>query len=368
MNILYVITKADRGGAQQHVRDLAIEFKKKGNHVTVAIGENHGWLIDELREQSVHVEHVRLKRTWNPLVFFRYLFDLAHVIRRTQPDVVHFHSSHVLIGTWIIRFFSRARSIVTIHGLSILYPGAARRSVQDLYALFLKMVLLCADQVICVCEFDRDQLVSRKLVRPGHVTIVHNGIDSPRYLSQTEARQQLGINENAIVIGALGRFSYPKNLTLLINAFYTWNHPTALLCLIGSGPEEIALKQHARDLGLSERVLFRQGDATLLKAFSCFVLSSRYEGFPYVLLEAAFAEVPIITTNVGGVSELIEQNKTGWLVPSGDAESLTIALQDFVSRSQDASVYSVAARTCVESQFTKALMMQKIEKVYHVSI
>ncbi len=365
MNILYVITKSERGGAQQHVLDLAVGFASRGNQVTVAIGEQNGWLHEQLHQKKIPIEHVRLIRTWNPLFCFLYLFDLSKVIRQTRPDVIHFHSSHALVGTWLTRcFFPSIKSVVTIHGLSILHPGTVAQWKQHLYAFFLKTDLRCADQVICVCGFDRDTLVKQNLVDLKRTMIIHNGIAVPNFLSKEEARAKLGLNRDIITIGTLARFSYQKNISFLIEAFAKWNHPSVILCLIGNGSEENVLKQRVIDLHLQDRVVFVQGDATLLKACSLFVLSSRYEGFPYVLLEAAQAEVPIIATNVGGVSELIEQNKTGWLIPSGDVNALVSAIQTVVSDPNRSDLCAQAAAERVRVQFTTSKMIQKIEELY----
>lgn len=366
MNILYVITKSERGGAQQHVRDLAIGFHKAGHDVRVAIGEKDGWLSSELRAQSVPVESTRLLHSWNPFVFVIYLFDLFRVIQRVHPDTVHFHSSHTLVGTWIIRLcFPRVRSVVTIHGLSLLYPGVAKKSVQRVYRYFIKIVLACADQVICVCVFDRDILCRMNLVRSDRVIVIHNGIDTPLFLSKTEARSKIGLPQDVIVIGTLARFSFQKNISFLIDAFAAWNHPTARLCLIGSGPEELLLKQRVREKQIEDRVVFHQGDATLLKAFSVYVLSSRYEGFPYTLLEAALADVPIVATDVGGVSELIEQNKTGWLLPSEDRKALIHALQKVISLdAQEIHTCVQQAHAVVQTTFTRERCLEEVFSTY----
>lgn len=369
MNILFVITKSSRGGAQQHVRDLAIGCALSGDSVTVAIGETSGWLMEELGAYAVAIAHVRLQRTWNPWTFILYTVDLVRLVRRTHPDVVHFHSSHTLIGTWVLHlFFSRVQSVVTLHGLSLLYQNAASLWKRRLYLVFLTVVLVHADQVICVCEYDRDLLLQFRQIRSDRVSVVYNGVDAPIFLSQMEARARIGLQQDSVVIGTLARFSFQKNIACIIDAFACLNDSAAQLCLIGSGPEESALRQLVQDLHLEDRVVFAEGNATLLKAFSVFVLSSRYEGFPYVLLEAALAEIPIIATRVGGVEELIEDDQTGKLIPSGDVQALADAIKRVVSETELFCRYAKNARERVESAFTKKRMMQEIDRVYRAII
>ena len=365
MNILYVITKSSYGGAQQHVRDLAIGSDLNGDSVMIATGEMSGWLADELMAHAIAITHVRLQRTWNPWMFMLYMVDLVHLVRRTQPDVVHFHSSHTLIGTWVLHlFFSRIQSVVTLHGLSLLYQNAAPMWKRRLYLLFLKVVLINADQIICVCEYDRDLLLQLRLIRSDRVSVIHNGVDAPVFLSQMEACARIGLQPDSIVIGTLARFSFQKNISLIIDAFARLNDPVVQLCLIGSGPEEPALKQLVRDLHLADRVVFLEGNATLLKVFSVFVLSSRYEGFPYTLLEAAHAEVPIIATNVGGVSECIQSGVTGTLIPSGDVDALVHAIQDYLLNRKKYLRMGKQASDYVQETFTRENCVNKVRSIY----
>lgn len=364
MRILYVITQSERGGAQQHVRDLAIGMREQGNAVAVAIG-TEGWLQDELNDRGIQTERIRLRRTWNPIIFLEYLIDLYVLIKKSKPDFVHFHSSHTLIGTWAVRMcFPSVKSVITLHGLSILYPSATSWVKQWVYVCFLKTVLTCADVVVCVCLFDQRELIRLNLVRRDKSVVIYNGIIPPSFLPQSEARNKLGLGKDQIVIGTLGRFVFQKNAELLVRAFSNVKDKTSQLCLIGHGPQKRALKVLVQQLDLGDRVFFHEGDATLLKAFSFFVLPSRFEGFPYVLLEAALAEVPIVATRVGGVTELIEDNVTGYLVTSNDVDHLTRSVEDALAHPENTLRRVLAAKKRVQDSFSLSRMVKNIEAVY----
>jgi len=363
MNILYVITKAERGGAQQHVRDLAISFKRE-HHIHVAIGESTGWLYEEMRREGIATSHIALKRGWNPFSFFGFARRLSKLMWQEQPDIVHFHSSHTIIGAWFVKlFFHPAKSVVTLHGLSLLADPSSRPSVAKwIYQMYLSVSLRAADKVICVS--DADVVIAKKIFPSISFQKVHNGIGTPTFLSRTEARERLELPQDAFVVGTLGRFAYPKNQSFLLAAFSKWQNKNAILCLIGNGPDRDRLILDAKNVGVFDRVVFADGDATHVPAFDLFVLPSQFEGLPYVLLEAALAHIPIIATNVGGVSELITHKKTGLLVRTDDVVGLTNAIDELAAHEQSMRVYADAAFEFVATHFSCTQMCQETEQVY----
>lgn len=388
MKILYLITKAERGGAQQHVRDLAIAFfhsSAGGRYqVTVAIGEPSGWLYDELHREGIVTKYVPLKRGWNPFSFFTFAIHLSRLIWHTQPDIVHFHSSHTLLGAWIVKlFFYPAKSVITLHGLSLLadnsatggvphlrrgFGGQARPRFQSflkwIYKIYISLSLRSADEVICVCA--ADAVIIKKMFTSVSLHVIHNGIDAPKFSSRIDARKQLGLSPDDFVIGTLGRLAYPKNQEMLLNAFSKIQNRQAVLCLIGEGFNHDRLVLQATELGVRNLVVFAHGDATLLSAFDIFVLPSRFEGLPYVLLEAAWAGLPVIATQVGGISELIENNLTGRLIPPDDTDTLVRSLNEIMNDKKMRDGFGRALFDVMSSNpsFSKQGMSVEIKKIY----
>ena len=114
----------------------------------------------------------------------------------------------------------------------------------------------------------------------------------------------------------------------------------------------------------SRQNLFANGDATFLMAFDVFVLPSRFEGFPYVLLEAAWARLPIIATNVGGVCEFIVNKKTGILIETDDVVGIVNVIDEFIAHPETTRLYADAANQLVTSDFSCVQMCEKTERVY----
>jgi len=142
------------------------------------------------------------------------------------------------------------------------------------------------------------------------------------------AELQLGANE--ICIGFVGRLSAQKSVHRLISAFAMASHDHAglRLVIVGDGPDRVELEALATDLKIAEQVMFagsRNGVAAMA-AFDIFALPSRYEAFPYVLLEAASQGLPIVMTETGGARSVVKHEKNGFVVPQDENETLAACL------------------------------------------
>src|SRR5690606_29393466 len=154
------------------------------------------------------------------------------------------------------------------------------------------------------------------------IAVIPNGIAPPHLRESTAVRDDLGLTADAIVVGFVGRLFAQKAPHVLLKAFSQCadRHPRAILAIVGDGPLRQSLEDLAIQLEISDRVrwLGAQNGQQSMPAFDVFVLSSHYEGMPYVLLEAAHAGLPIIATNVSGVSSIVRDQENGFVVPPGD--------------------------------------------------
>lgn len=365
--ILYVITHGNRGGAQTHVRSLAIGAASAGHEVVVGMG-THGWLQEELEGKGIRTVHFeKLARSWNPFSSLLFAFELRQFLQRERFDVVHVHSSNAMFGLLSgIRLPHPPGFIATIHGWSLLHPGWEKSpAVKFLYGLVMRLLLSRAHKVIYVCESDR-RIGEQLGVKQAKGTVIHNGIAPQARLERMAAREELGYTQDDTVIGTIARFDYAKNLSLLLEAAKKLKDRGWKWCLIGSGPLERDLQTFVSEHGLEETVTLTQKDqaSRLLPAFDLFVLSSRYEGFPYTLLEAGLAGVPVVAMDVGGVSELIEDGITGRCVPRGNLTALTTAIEEFMFDAQARSACARQLAQRVQNAFTEQQMVTQTLEVY----
>ena len=372
MKLLYVITKSEIGGAQSHVRALASAARAAGHEVILACGQA-GWLTEEMARLGIRtVELHGLRRSWNPLTARRYKTALRRLLAAERPDVVHFHSSNAMLG---LRTARRADPkpllVATVHGLSLLHPGWKKSSIlKSAYRIVLRHLLAVADRVVFVCRADLHQALAQRLVRPENAIVIPNGTrPHPPLLPRAEARQRLNLPPEGFVFGAVSRFEYAKNVSLLVRAFGQAKL-VAQLALIGTGPEEQAVRAAAAEAA-PESIIFAGAVAEAsryLKALDVLVLPSRYEGLPYAVLEAMAAGVPVIASAVGGVPELIENGETGLLVPPENPEALADALNRLFSDPALAASLALAAHTKVATEFSEQKMTDATLRLYKAGV
>jgi glycosyltransferase involved in cell wall biosynthesis len=202
--------------------------------------------------------------------------------------------------------------------------------------------------------------------------LIPNGIPTDEYAPNPDRRVQWrqahGIEPHATVLTHVGRFAPPKNHALLIEAFAQVRSDAPLyLLLVGGGELENAVRQQVAALGLQERVRFlgvRADVADILRASDVFVLSSRVEGNPMSVMEAMAAGLPVVSTAVGGVPELVREGETGLLVPSEDAGALAQAMQALVDDPVRRQAMGAAARQHAIAHFDIRHTVRMYEELY----
>ncbi len=214
----------------------------------------------------------------------------------------------------------------------------------------------------CISHFSRAQgMIFADQKHWPKMRIVHCGVDPALYDGAGDGAGDGAANPRAPQLLFVGRLAAIKGVALLLEAFADLRarHPDAGLTLVGDGPERAALEARARDLGLSDAVLFTgylgQSDVAvqLLKS-DIFVLPSFAEGVPVVLMEAMAARRPVIAPRVAGVQELVEDGVSGYTVPPGDLETLSARIETLLGDPALRMRMGAAGRAKVVAEFDAA--------------
>lgn len=300
--------------------DLARSLRRRGHRITVLSLAHGGALMQLFREIPI----ISIERRGG--LDGKLPWQLTRLFRELRLDVVHTHNPAALTyAAPAARWAGVPRLIHTKHGAN---PPRSRADLLVRRAL----VRMC-DAYVAVSKPTAD--VARRLDRAPErlVRVIPNGVDALRYAhdpaQRLAIRNRLGISEDALIIGTVGRLAPEKNQKLLIEAALPLLGPGAHLVIVGDGPEREALEKAIPDSVRSfvHLVGARDDIPALLSAFDLFVLSSRTEGLPLVVPEAMAVGLPVIATNVGGLSTVVRQHQTGLLVPSGDKCSLSAAIE-----------------------------------------
>lgn len=355
--ILYIVTRAERGGAQTHVLDLASALRQEFE-VAVATGEE-GFLTEACREREIPLYVLpHLQRQVMPVRDALALWEIRKLIRRIQPDLIHAHTFKAgFLGRLAGRMLG-IPSIYTIHAWLYGTP-AVSRLCSALSGPCERAAAHWCESIVAVSHAGARVLRKHKIGSASKLVTIHNGIpDAPE-----RARISAG---HPPVITMVSRFIEGKDHELLLRAFASAGQGSRL-CLIGDGPKRASIENLARELGIQDRVDFmgdRSDVPSLLAASDVFVLASKSEMLPISILEAMRAGLPVIASDVGGVSEAVVHGETGLLVPSGSASALAEALTQLTGNLALRSQMGRAARQRFTEQFLSLRMDEGTRSLY----
>jgi len=365
--ILYIVTLARWGGAQRYVFDLALAARERGHAVGVVSQE--GELTERLQAAGIETYIVgAFQRNIGIRSELSALREIFSIVRAFKPDVVHVNSSKAAgLGGFAARMLGVPRIVFTAHG----WAFNERRPWWQRVIIWLAhyATVLLTDNTICVSRAIRENGRKMPLVQ-NRFTIIHHGVEAGVCLPREEARFLLAPHISFPTwIGAVAELHPNKQLDTLIEAFANIadHYPDTTLMIIGGGNERVYLEDLIRIRGLESRVRLRghvENASAYLSALDIFVLPSRTEALGYVLLEAGLAGLPVAASNVGGIPEIIEDGRTGMLVPSGDVNALEEALRAYLENPELRTRFSSALKEHIEMHFSKERMMRDTFALY----
>jgi len=292
---------------------------------------------------------------------------LRALVRDRDIDIVHAHDYKTNVLARLVARAERVIPLSTVHG----WTGHSWRE-RYIYYPIDKRVLAGFPHLIAVSGEIRSELV-RAGARPERVTTILNAIDPTLFQRDRAAgpamRRALGVPEDALVIGAVGRLEPQKRFDLLLQVFASIRprKPALHLVIVGDGSLRAALDDQVSELGIRDHVTLtghRTDIARLHDAFDLFVQSSDYEGTPNAVLEAMALESPIVATDVGGTREIARPNLEASIVPPSNADALARAITLAIEDPAGSRERAAAARRRVETELSFARRVARVEAIY----
>ena len=359
MRILFFIETGGPGGAEQVVLQLAKGFEESGDQVGV-VTLRTGWLTEQLAELGI--KHYRLISDSS--------LDVSLPIRLSRIlknyDVLHSHLFDAgVYGCLAARLAARPH-ISTEHG-DIHHINKRKFSG---FKVFLLGKL--ASKCTAVSQYSKDALVAAGLACD-KVDVVGNPIRLEQFRAASVSSVELGIpgvDDDTFVWVHVANHRKVKDQPTLIKGFASCCKASPrkqVLILVGDGPERAALEELVEQQGVSDRVFFmgfRNDVPDILAAADACVLSSRSEALPMSLLEAGARGLALVSSDVGGVRDIIRPNETGMLFESGDSQGLSEQLLKLLSDQELFERVSSGAKKFIEQNFSLEVVMKQYRALY----
>lgn len=361
MKILYLITGLGGGGAEKIVANLADEIHKRGHYVKIAFLK--GEIIVYPNSKDIEIIYLGLEA---PTDINRAFTKYKQLLTDFVPDVVHSHMVHANIFSRVCRiFFPVKKLICSAHSNN---EGGRFRMLA--YRLTHNLSELTTN----VSKSAAESFIKHKAVPVNGILTVYNGIDLNIFkeINNYDLKENIGLSIDTKIFIAVGRFHDAKDYPNLIEAFHHFKKKyntfdlVFKLIIVGNGELESDIINIINLLELSQDVILlgrRDDISNLLSASDFFVLSSKYEGLPTVVIEAMASGTFVIATDCGGTAEIM--GDTGILVPPQDAQALAQAMQQALSlTNEQIEVSNKRARKRIEELFSLEKSVEKWLKIY----
>jgi glycosyltransferase involved in cell wall biosynthesis len=354
LRVAHVVLSMDVGGLERNVLNQIRQGPELGQRISVVCVERPGRLAAQAEALGTPVICLHKRPGIRPGMIRK----MKSLFRELAPDVVHTHQIGTLFYAGPAARLARVPLVVhTEHGKENYAGRLETRLLGRIAGLFVQSFFCLTDDMASAVE-------QHKIVPKSKVHVIRNGIDVARYAQRYDVaatRLSLGIPLDAKVVGTVGRLNEVKQQDLLIRAFASvkMRNPCAHLLLVGDGPLMQSLRRLSDDLGISDCVHFagyQSETAPYQQCMDVFALTSRSEGMPQAALEACVAGVPVVAPQVGGLPELVEHGRTGFLFPPGDQQSLVDALCELLAHPDRARDLGQAGQAQVEAMFDISTM------------
>ncbi len=350
-----VITELQPGGGERVVVHLAEGLHRRGIETLVICTRHPGPLAEQLKTVPVPVESLGSQRGYDLFL----LYKLRRLLHKWHPDVINVHDRASLPYVAAANFARRTPVVYTGHGLLF---GQSQRPPFRYRWIRPGLAAMTAVAEEAATKHRRHLGWTRE------ITIIPNGVPdiSPDPARREKTRRELGIDPGTIVFLAVGNARPEKGFELLIRAAAGVGSP-AVVMIAGQIQDDAygrMLRQEQPLAGERVRLLgFRSDTAALYSAADVFVLSSRSEGLPMVVLEAMMAGLPVIATRVGGLPQVISP-ETGVLVDSENVEQLRDAMNALLADGERRRRLGAAARAAALKNYSVDVMVDGYIKVF----
>jgi glycosyltransferase involved in cell wall biosynthesis len=340
-------------------------------------------VADLVKQENSQFFPLPLSRELTPIKDLIALFHTIRLIRKLKPDIVHTHSPKAgTVGMLAAFICGVPVKMHTVAGLPLMEVTGAKRTLLDLVE---KFTYWCADWVLPNSYELRTFILNNLLSDQKKVVVLGNGSSNGidlNYFSNAGSvledskkfRAEQGIQDNDVVLGFMGRLAFYKGINELVEAFLILkkSHQNLKLLLVGAPEELNPLKESTENEIKNNKSIIAVGHQKdvrkFLAASDVFVFPSYREGFPQALLQASGMQLPSVATNINGCNEMIEDGKTGILIPPKSVEAIVNACEKMLRDKEQRVKMGKMAHQHIADHFEQQQLWQTINAFYRNSL
>jgi glycosyltransferase involved in cell wall biosynthesis len=357
--ILYVITKSNWGGAQKYVYELATSLPKDKFDIGVILGGN-GVLAQKLNKAGIRVINLEnLDKDINIFKEFSVFINLLKIFKKESPDIVHLNSSKIGgLGSLAGRLAGIQKIIFTAHGFA--HNEDRPATIKFILLMIGYLTILLSHKTIIINKRELDQ-ISKLPFLSSKLELIYIGIGQNQTLKIEKEPN------GPVSIGTISELTKNKGLEYMIEAVARLKNKNITFAVIGEGEDRDKLTKLIEERGVTDLVQllgFKENASSYISLFDIFTLTSLKEGMPYAILEAGLVGLPVIASDVGGISEMIENDQSGILVQPKNVEQIVEGLSDLISNFEKRRLLGENLKKNITQNFSIKEMLDRTKNLY----
>lgn len=359
----YVVISLNPGGTERLVTDMALFLAARFNIVVFCLDEPGAW-ANKLRKAGIPV-HCMWRQSG---LDFSVSFRLARLFKKWNVSLIHAHQCTPWFYSALSRIiYPKTRLLFEEHGR--FFPELDRPIRRWVNRLLIRKL---THRFVAVSKDIRDRLVKYEGLNSDDIEIVYNGVKPPPEITREKRhslRKSVSFSEQDFVVGTVGRLNSIKNIPMLVSSvgMASRDIPNLRCLIVGGGEEYGSVEEAIVKQDLTEYVKltgFRTDAVELTQCMDLFVLSSLSEGTSIALLEAMAAGIPVAVTAVGGNPEVVIDDLSGWLVPSGDVTRLSGVIREAVLSPEKTHLLATGGQRRFYEMFSIDQMLERYTEIY----
>ena len=372
MKVLHIHTRGVIGGSGTNTLSTMLGLSKDRYEPELACG-SEGPLIKEAKKNNLIFNKIpHLKNEINIFYDLLALFELISLIMRREYSIIHTHNSKAGILGRIAANICRAPIIIHTQHSCVFKYGTLNYFQKKFYYFLEKISAKFTDKIIYISEPLRREFLNAKIGSEKKSVTIYSGIEIEKFKVDVDVlkkKSRLGLKSSDFIVGIVSRLEPGKGNEFIIKSIpkIIQKISNIKFIFVGGGPLKANLETLSESFGVREKIMFlglRDDVPGLLQIFDIVCLASLYEGMSRVILEAQAAGKPVVATKVGGIVDIVAEDKTAILVAPRDVGALAFAIIKLIDDEHLRKSMSSAAEKFVDYRFSSKKMVQDIILVY----
>jgi glycosyltransferase involved in cell wall biosynthesis len=360
--ILFILSSGKLSGGEKVALDIANGLKDDFNFIFYLPEEPQKEFLEYLSDFEVYFTKDKS--------IFKISRNLKEIINKKNPDIVVCHGtrSSIYLKKLLFSLKKNFTFIYVLHGIHFIRRKFPLNYIFLFWEIFTNRIFV--DRLVCVGEDDFNLAKKLKLINENKLTLIENGIDISGYqnIYYGFLKEKFNLNNKKVLI-TICRLHYQKDVKTLIKAINLLREKNLILFIIGDGPDRKELEKLVNDLNLNDKIKFlgfQKKVREILKDADIFILSTRWEGLPIVILEAWASKVPVIASNVYGIKSLIESWKNGLLFEFNNEKDLAEKIKILIKNKELKEKLVNGGYLKIKTEYNLSKMIKRYEKLFRL--